>query len=435
MHLERGALERARVRGQVDLVAGDLSYASKLEPASGLCYSRLIPAGRLPAAMASAAHVEVGELRQSLAWFDPEYVLSVVPLVFAVPPVNPTWHSIDAREPLSVDELLKVFELVNAESLSHMIVKEATTALHEMGILSQDDVLRTIDVSGALAVQIWDLRGSRRHSGGTRASDEPYVGLDESRHYAWDISALMAHSTDHVVSDGLWRRRSDEQVFTDVGMGFSVLGDHMVFINHTCCLEISHLPIDLRDRSSFRMEHYGYDSSSIFIWTVGNLRALVLTGLRERYRGLMLHLIGDSRLSSRELLRVERDEVRHQILLDRVFGFGSQLKEPRSRRFDQRLMDLRLGRDALASVRRDMERVLSLAAGLVTARDKATREKTNTLLATLAVAVALVGLPGLVDGVANWIAGKEWGRLGVTTLTTVVVVLLLGAVWRWRASN
>ncbi len=244
LRLERGALTRAYRKGLIPDVTGEKSYTEKLLGSTALHYSALLPAGELPPIIAAAADASPGPIKQSVVWLDPEYALLVSHLAFSVRRPNQPWRAIQMDRPLSVVELMAVLRVVTRADIASSMAAQAVDTLVDGGVLEPDEVLKRVPITDALALQLWDLEGSKESHDGPPRPAQRYQGVEESRRYAWEISALLSYCTDHLIADGLWRNRRPEQVFSEVSEGYAFLDDHMVFVNHSCCLEISHLTAD-----------------------------------------------------------------------------------------------------------------------------------------------------------------------------------------------
>ena len=432
LRLRREALPNASKHNLLPEASGPETYADKLAAGNRITYTALLPAGTLPPVVATAVGASPSPMQQSLIWIDPEYALAVVPLVFSVPRLDPPWGAISLPRPVSVDDILRVLRTLTHEEATTVILEQILEASQDSGIITPDDVLRSVPITDAFGVQLWDLEGSLQSIGGPGRHPEPYEGLEESRRYAWELSAFMSYPIDHVIKDQLWQRRSPDQVFSEIGEGFTVLGDHMVFVNHCCCLEISHLPVKLKERSRLRMQAYGYDSASIFVWTIANLRSMVLNDLRDRYQEKVTELIDESGLQADQLVILAKDELRHYALVNQLMSFASQLREARLRLIDEVILLKRFSHDPAGLLRRDMEKAEALAVDLVKARDQELQQNTNTLLAVLAVALAMIGLPGLVEQVGDWWVHEQWQRLSICAAMIVAIFGLLYLLWRRR---
>ncbi|SDJ35158.1 hypothetical protein [Nonomuraea jiangxiensis] len=425
LHLRPSVLTTALDSGKIDQNQGENSYLAKLIDHHGLHYSELLPASRLPAEIAFAAHAQTDDLHQSIVWMDDEYALLVIPWVFATANRTDALGSIRLSHPLDLDELVQLVNVITSRSVCEKVAKQAVTALCDQAILSDGDVIERRPMNALPAVQIWDLNGSARE-------EAPYDGVAESRRFCWEISTLMAYATDHVSKDGLWRRRSPDQVFNDVATGYTVLGDHMVFVNPSCCLEISHLPIDLRPRSEFRMRYYGFDSSSIFVWTVANLRQAVSENLERHYRLTMETLITEPTIAAKRNIGIAKSQLRHSAMLTELHNFRHSLHEARNRAFDEELCILRKSDEAAARTAKEMDRVIQLASELSRARDQVVTSNSNTLLAALAAGLAIGGIPELVEQVDVWIGARDWLKLCVAVALAIIIIAAILRIWKGR---
>ncbi|MET8862101.1 hypothetical protein ABZW11_04000 [Nonomuraea sp. NPDC004580] len=425
VRLRREALTTALAAGRLNEDTGPNSYLTKLIDQHGLHYSELVPAGRLPNGIAFVAHAQEGDLQQAIVWLDDEYALLVLPWVFATANRTDALGSLRLAHPLSLDELLRLVTEITRREVCEKVAGQAVAALVEQGVLAEGDVYDVRPLYALPAIQIWDLGGSDRQ-------EAPYEGVAESRRFCWEISTLMAHATDHVAFDGLWRRRSPDQVFNDVGTGYTVLGDHMVFLNTSCCLEISHLPVGLRTRSEFRMRYYGYDSSSIFVWTIANLRLAVSDNLERHYRSAMGALVEESSITTKRNIDISKSQLRHSAMLVELQHFRHFMREARNRHFDEELCLLRKSDEAVARTMKEMDRVAQLATELSRARDQLVQSNSNTLLAALAAGLAIGGIPQVVEQVDAWIGERSWWKVGLAFCLAITIIAVILKIWKGR---
>jgi hypothetical protein len=267
---------------------------------------------------------------------------------------------------------------------------------------------------------VWNLDGTEN-----RASTSLYAGVDESATYAWEIAALLSYATDHLVEDGLWLRRSPQSVFSHVRTGMAFFDDHMVFVNADCCLEMAHLPAWLRGRSQFRLSQYGYDSSSIFVWTVGILRRIIGDDLSARYRTILADLAIRNEISPAEQSLMTRRRVQHSALLDRSVGFREKLIEGRNRSLDEWTERERPTEQVLATLNRNMEKCETVSLSLLRVREDREKYRRDSLIAVMGVVLAVVQIPPFVDQVAGWLDDRKWELLGVSALLIVVPLMVL----------
>jgi hypothetical protein len=332
---------------------------------------------------------------------------------------------IELSEPLKIEPLLNLLALLCNPVEAELVATQVARSLVQEGILSESDIQKTWPLIGNFGLQIWDLDGTAG-----RNSSVLYQGVAESIRYAWEISALMSFSADHLLERGLWLKRSVHQVYSQVQSGFAFFDDHMVFMNVNCCLEMAHLPAWMRSRSHFRLSNYGYDSSSIFVWTTAMLRDAIVWDLSGRYRGLTAELTVRRGITAEEQVDLSRLQFRHRDLLDRVAGFRDLLVETRNRAFDQSLSLERSNDRAVASLLRDMEKVGTLAADLLRLREEFERARRNSVLATVGVVIAASQIPTFINELVDWITSRNWLALGLSGFFVLLSLSALPSVWR-----
>lgn len=402
------------------------SYATKLRTDSPLRYSTMRSV-QAPARMAlQPTSGPLAAINYSLVWIDREYVLVVFPMLFSVER-TPAYSGGQLRAEAGLEDLMDVVRWATTEEQLGQLVGAVVADLVSARLITDEDVERTWALPGLVGLQLWDLEGTLGRP------PSLYRGKEESQRYCWEIAALMSHSADHVLDDGLWQRQSKEQVFSSVREGFSFLDDHMAFVNSSCCLEISHLPVGIRQRSQFRMESYGYDSSSLFVWSIGCLRGAIVDDLSVRYRSHMAALVQRDGMTAHEQTDIAQRQLVHYWVIDTCAAFGGMLREPRNRELDLRISESRSFLRAVVTLGRDMDKAAKLTEDLVRARDQTLQGRTNVLLASLGVAVAAVGVPGMVEQLSAWIDHHAWTNITVSALALMlVVIVLLGGVRRNR---
>lgn len=402
-------------------LSGEYSYEEKLRGQSGLVQTALIDAGTLLPEVAAAADAEPGGIRMSLMRleFDTEYLLAAVPLVFSTS--DHASNALKLRQSLGIDDLLQVVDMLTSKASLKQIAGQVASGLSVFGVGTGE--VAASPLTDRLGLQIWNLEGSSR-------GDEAYRGVEETRRFAWELSALMTQSADHVARDLLWPRLSEQVVYQEVRHGFTFLNDHMVLVNNSCCLEISHLPVDLRSRSASRLDRYGYDSSSIFVWTIAMLRAAIMEDLNHRYRNWVERHVDQGEMSQKVHDEFIRRQLRHHYVVHTLLNFRTWLKEPRNRAFDEEMYRLLDTTSAAELLERYMDRAGALATSLARARDETRQMRTNTLLAVLAAGLALVGVPAVVEQFANWLKQGAWGKLAVASGLMLIFLVLLAVIIR-----
>lgn len=350
------------------------------------------------------------------------------PIILSVPgPITDATPVVELTTPLTVDTLLRFVSLLRTPDVSRLLAEQSADALAQAVGIGREDIDETWAVEGSVALQVWNLDGTQG-----RASTSMYAGVDESALYAWEISALLSYSTDHLLEDGLWLRRSPQSVYGHVRTGMAFFDDHMVFVNADCCLEMAHLPAWLRGRSQFRLSEYGYDSSSIFVWTVGIVRRVVCDDLSARYRAILADLAVRHEIPPTEQSLLTRRRVQHAALLDRCVGFREKLIEGRNRSLDEWAERARPSEQVVAILSRDMEKCEAVSLSLLRVREDQEKNRRDYLIAVMGIVLAVVQIPSFVEQVADWLAKDRWWLLGVSALLIVVPLAVLLQVRRRR---
>lgn len=413
--------------GRVHAITASNSYLDNVRPGSALVQTQPIDcpcAVELPTA-SDLGGCESVTLEQSLLWMGGDYALSVVPIVLSTGGLDVRAH-VTVASPLTVDDCLALVRDVTEKALRDHLTQGVHSSTASLDICG-DEEAATWFMDDCLAIQIWNLDGTSARPGSTL-----YDGLAETRQYAWEISALLGASSDHILRDGLWRRRSADQVYFELGSGFAFFPDHMVLVNSSCCLEITHLPAWLRDRSRFRLEAYGYDSSSIFVWSVAMLRSAVTGDLTNRYRESLAQLVERSGMTSEEETELTRTQYSHAALCDRLAAFRGNLKEPRNRAFDEYVALIRGDDRALGLLSKDMEKTSALANSLARLREQTMQARSTTALGVLAVALAMTSIPSIIAQFSTWVNGGHWGLLIGSLLVMLCLLGILPLVW-WKS--
>jgi hypothetical protein len=404
-----------------DPVRGDAAYVKKLHDDAGLTYSKLRPSGPLPAPISAAVGAE-GFARCAFVTFGHEYVLVVHPLVFACHPGRE--KGVRLSGPLELPQMLKLVEAVTDRDILEALTNAACEAA------SLRDVEGRTVLEGRAAVQLWDLTGSLQSppDAPTARGAVPYEGVKETKGYCWELSALMAHASDHVVKADKWRERSPDAVLAEARHGFTFLSDHFVLLNETCCLEVTHTAAAPATVFLDRLAGYGYDSTSIFIWTLAALREGVLRDLEARYRQDVARFAKPTtRVSPQEQERFARRSAEDEVLVSRLDGLGSLLREPRNREFEAEVALLHHHDRANAAVASQIARASALVSELEHTSQEARRSHTNVLLAALGIGVALSGIPQGVGQVGDWIDDNDWTELVIAGVLLILLVVVTGA--------
>ena len=419
------AIAKGRLREFTD----DRSYADKVRPGAGLFYSTLFAESKLPASICRQLQCpHAPSLRQALLWFGDEYLLSVVPIVLSTS--SSPDEAVQIPRPLHVDQMLSFLALLadskEAADLSDMVAHDIIAA----GMLPAGSLERTWPVVGTFGIQIWNLDGTDG-----RQYQDRYKGIRETIEYSWELSALLSSNSDHLIEPGLWQARSPQQVYSHVRSGFAFFDDHMVFVNSDCCLEVAHLPGWLRGRSQYRLENYGYDSSSLFVWSIGVLQLAIISDLGERYRQMVENFIKRTGMSAVEQARFSREKLSHVGLLDRITGFRSFLVEARNRAFDEcRAIEQSMDK-SITLLNREMDKADTLAGGLLRIHEESAQSRRDAIIATIGVGLAAIQIPGFISQMQSWAKARDWLAFSISLALLFLLILIVPLLWWRRRSN
>jgi hypothetical protein len=405
--------------GTLETIDDDRSYSAKLRPDNKLYYSTLVEAGPTPAALKGVVgSSHASRLRQSVIWFGGDYVTCAIPLLLTTPQEDRI--GIELGKPMGVDDILRFLALLSDGTTSSLLGEASARSLAAAVGVDRNEIEHTWAVPASFAIQVWNMDGSDGFKSG-----KLYSGISDSARFAWEISAIMSHSSDHFTEDGLWMRRSPHQVYGLVHLGSCFFDDHMVFATADSCLEMAHLPAWLRDRSKFRLQQYGYDSSSIFIWSVSILRRSIMDDLAKRYRSMISELSTTQSLTAAEQGQRIRSQIVHSQVLDRAAHFRDYLIEARIRFLDERIFSLRGGERAMVSLAGDMAKCAEMAESLRHVHEESEGRRRDSLLAVLAISLAAVQIPDFVEQIDSWFANREWILLLVSLLLIMSPLLIL----------
>jgi hypothetical protein len=409
--------------GKLKELSDDRSYKAKVRDGSGLRYSAFIDAGEVPAAVVGllgSSHAT--RLSQSILTFSDEYALSAIPFQISVPTSGED-PGIHLSSSVSIDRILRLIALLGDPNNARALADQAALALtQELGITA-DKIVRTWSIPGSLGMQVWNLDGTP-----DRPSEQRYAGVTESAKYSWEISALLSYSADHMQEEGLWRRRAPLHVFNYAREGAAFFDDHMIFVNSDCCLEIGHLPAWTRGRSAYRLKQYGFDSSSIYVWTVGILRSAIISDLAQRYEEMVSDLSSRERVGAGDHADLTRRRIRHEALLARAVNFKDWLVEARNRALaDDAFVDRPDSRLSRA-VHESMSKVDLLSQNLLRVAEDRDRSRREFLLATLGIVLAAVQVPPFIDQVHTWFLDRQWLLLISSSIIIALAMLATIAV-------
>ncbi|MCW3002070.1 MAG: hypothetical protein JWQ20_1368 [Conexibacter sp.] len=400
--------------------ATDDAYLPVLWPRHDLRATARRRLGPMPPAFLQALGDQSGDvsLEASFMWVDPRHVLVVVPLTigsrqdYCVPQVR-------RESPDSVEDVLRA--IAAFEDLSESAFAPAIAlGLQREGFLGPKAIESVTTVGDATAVELWDLRGSP-----ARDDAKVFDGAAESATFAWELAALLSHAAFHVSRLGRWRDQRLEQVCHEVSHGYTFVHDHMALVNATCCLEVCNVPADFRPRVHRRIGDWGYDSSAMFVWAIEVLRGEIARDLIAEYGERLESILPLSSLPSWQYQNLVRNLVGDTAVNDTLQQLPRYLREGRNRALSEDVAVFRgVDRD-LVALAATMDKTETYGRALTQVGERRRSTRVTVLLASLAAALAAVGIPSLVDVYATWI--RRGDVVEVTLATVAVVTTLAGA--------
>lgn len=395
-------------------------YSDKVHRSAGFVYSAPIAAGRLLGDIGNIGEVaEISEvaLRSNLICLGSEYAVSAMPIVFATADADVS-GVVRLQNPIDTQQALNLVATMTNENTSTQLAAAAEAALVDVGILDRDSLRYSRFIQDRLGVMLWSFNGTDG-----RDPSAPFGGAAEAAAYSWELAALLSYTVDHMREPGLWRRQSSEQIHAVLRTGFSFLDDHIVFANATCCLEVAHLPGWFRGRSRARLEAYGFDSSSLFVFGVSVLRGAALRDLFSRYKEELAELSNISELSAAEHTQRVARRLEDESYAYRLAEFRDQLREARNRVFADYVDDQQRTSRLVEAVARELDRVGRVSDGLLQVGIERRRNQLTTRLAAVGVVLTAVGVPEMVSNIEGWVRGGDWIALAISAVVMLAVLV------------
>ena len=170
--------------------------------------------------------------------------------------------------PLNTDDLLKIIQAIKKKNNdSYAALSGAIKKLLNdfSNLVGEDDMFTVVadtkEAEESVGIQIWDIANLKVEDNAN------IIGRELEERYKLELAALLAYNNEHFSSNQLWRKQSANTVRESALSRSDVLNDHQVLVNERVCLEISQVNVpELRSISASRLNTYGYDSTSIFLW-------------------------------------------------------------------------------------------------------------------------------------------------------------------------
>lgn len=147
----------------------------------------------------------------------------------------------------------------------------------------------------------------------------------------------MEYDIAHFRHPDYWKQRSEEEVDGCVLHRTSVLNDHQVIIGRKVCLEISQVDVPkLESLSQARLNTYGYDSTSVFLW--GYIQILKKNLLRcyeetVRNRDKVNAILQSNGNGVEKLVGITEENIKLYVRMELSGRMKSSCIEDRHRRF------------------------------------------------------------------------------------------------------
>lgn len=447
--VDPGGLDIALSSGKLTTIGADrsadddLTYRDKLKKDGALRYSTKLPI-HADDFFASALPQDTGysggpvPVSHNLVWVEGSpTAISVVPVKFLVKDLrdadNRAFTAVvkstcQLDRPITIDQLLRTISAITRSDCLRVLELCSAASVEDVaGVQARNS--RTVE--GTIGTYIWSIAGSI-----DRDSTIPYDGVLDSQRYSWPLSALLEYTSDHI-RRGFQSDRSVAQVFSSIGEGYCFMSDHAIFANNACCLEITHFGTWSGERSWVRLDQYGYDSSSLYLWAVALARNSSYRAIAADYG----HLIGilTSPLTAESFFGDDYFEMSARTLrhIDALDGLHFSLQEARSQEIDAVFSAL-LGDAPLRAAARSRVDTVRLLLDQKRELVEDHRRQTVVVVVTLAAAIlALAAIPSAVEQFAEWMNEGLWLRVGVTCVVialAALAVILAVRGWPFDAS-
>jgi len=327
--------------------------------------------------------------------------------------------------PVDTDELLDWINFLTEEKHASTLMREACNAL---GVVPDGESGSIRSLKESLGIQIWNLDANPGWN------DRGYLGVSDSRAFAWELSALLEFTTDHVGKDKIWRSRDAEGVGVALREGYTYLGDHMVFVSRSTCLEITHLGAATRNRrASYRLETFGYDSSSLFIWAVMLYRSTIIDNLLETYRYENTELSTAPSDSGRDLGALSRKLIQDRRVADLALALCDSPVEARNVGLALRALDERGADRSVRALEIEMSRNSEILADVGRVREGRRRQDVSVLIGLFAAVIWILSTPVFVSALSSMIGGSHWLDLSISCVAMTSEIAVAVLVWRRRS--
>jgi hypothetical protein len=288
-----------------------------------------------------------GNAKIHVTIFADQFILLETMFVIDRRQLFPNIASMQPHRPLTTSELLSLFLEINADGdIFHRVEAVRLGIVGDLRGLLDIQLARTVHSSRKYsAIQIWDIEGLTEW-----AATNSWLpnGRQIVNTFAWELSALLNVNSDLNRRVRTWKDRTHEQVKNQIDVGIDAVAIHRVLVNEFVCMEVTQIdyPSGADSRSLQRMESYGYDSTSIFLWSYIVAQNCLLVTLsrsaseRLAQLGKALNVLDtksavdglrqDFLVAVKESLRFRS---RTYEVLEKLYWLSDKVKEPRHARF------------------------------------------------------------------------------------------------------
>lgn len=188
-------------------------------------------------------------------------------IVFDRRNVSGFYNSVSLDSPLDTDGILQIiFDIKTRNQNGYKCMQSDITRILRKfsNIIGEKDILDASadyeEDNESVGIQIWDINNLDIYNG-------EILGENLENKYQRELSALMNYKNEHFSLNHMWKSQSINSVKENMRLHTDVLNDHRILQSERVCIEISQVDWpELRPISASRLQEYGYDSTSIFLW-------------------------------------------------------------------------------------------------------------------------------------------------------------------------
>lgn len=188
-------------------------------------------------------------------------------IVFDKRNVSGFYNSVPLDSPLDTDGILQIiFDIKTSGNNGYKSMQpEIAKILQNLSdTVGETDIIdKSADYeenNESVGIQIWDINN-------LDISNGEIMGEELENRYQRELSALMNYKNEHFSLNHMWQSQSIDSVKENMRLHTDVLNDHRILQSERVCIEISQVDWpELRPISASRLQEYGYDSTSLFLW-------------------------------------------------------------------------------------------------------------------------------------------------------------------------